>query len=43
MAMHLEHEDSKGYFQKIRDRVPIRRLRTSSTTLFPAIQVKQFN
>jgi len=49
MAMQLEYEDArsggsvKEHFQKFRDRVPIRRVRTSSTTIFPAIQVSQIS
>ncbi|CAF3379652.1 unnamed protein product [Rotaria sp. Silwood1] len=52
MITHLEHEDSlsgggggglKGNFQKFRDRIPIRRLRTSSITNLPAIQSNSMN
>ncbi|CAF0721293.1 unnamed protein product [Rotaria sordida] len=52
MIMNLEHEDSfseggggslKGNFQKFRDRIPIRRLRTSSITNLPVIQSNSMN
>ncbi|CAF2761502.1 unnamed protein product [Rotaria sp. Silwood2] len=50
LIMHSEHEDSlsggggsKGNFQKFRDRIPLRRLRTSSITNLPAIQENSIN
>jgi hypothetical protein len=45
MVMDHEYEGSrsgdgtKGYFQKLRDRIPIKRFRTSSTTIASLIQV----
>jgi hypothetical protein len=46
MITPLEHGGAhsggvKGHFQKLRDRIPIRRFRTSSTTIIPAFQVKE--
>jgi hypothetical protein len=44
----MMHDDTysggglKGHFQKIRDHIPIRRLRVSSTTILPALQVNKF-
>lgn len=48
MIMHSEQDDGrsggglKGHFQKMRDRMPIKRLRLSSTTIIPALQVNKF-
>jgi hypothetical protein len=41
MIMPFDDENtySKGHFQKFRERLPIRRLRPSTTTIFPGIQV----
>jgi hypothetical protein len=48
MVMSSEQDDGrfvgslKGHFRKMRDHFPMRKLRTSSTTIIPAIQVNKF-